>query len=100
MEKEIKIYEEDIFVESSNNLTEYRIWLNDLLDDEAIPYRTRIVEKNSGIPGIIFDSDYIIEFYVYENYYEKVMELINEYNKTPILEEQEELKISDDDLNY
>ena len=73
MDEYKKVYEEPILAETLENLEEYRIWLNDLLEDESIPYKTEIQRvHNNSVVGIMFVFDVILEFYVYERDIENV----------------------------
>ena len=100
MEDYKKVYEEPILPETAEDLSKYRIWLNDILEDESIPYKTEIRKVNNSVVGIMFDYDMILEFYVYENDYNHVIELIDEYNQSNILENCEELNVSEEELGY
>ena len=100
MENYVKVYEEPILQETVADWSEYRIWLNELLEDESIPYRVETKRTNSSVVGIMFDYDLILEFYVYENDVEYVKELIESYKQSNVLEDCEELNVSEEDLGY
>ena len=100
MEEIKKVYEEPILEVTEDNLSNYRIWLNELLEDEAIPYKTQIKRIDTGLFGIMFDYDMVIEFYVSERDVQMVSELIEEYKNSSSMEECEELNVSEDELGY
>ena len=100
MDEYKKVYEEPILAETLEKLEEYRIWLNDLLEDESIPYKTEIRRENNSVIGIMFDYDLILEFYVYESDVDYVKELVEAYKKSNVLEACEELNVSEDELGY
>ena len=97
MENWIKIYEESIGnslegIEAEN----YKIWLNEILDDEAIPYKNEI--KYIAASELRFsDSCMMLEVYVQENFEKRALELIHEYNQATV-EESVELDSEIEDL--
>ena len=89
MDEWVKVHEE-VVNESEENP---KSWLNEILDDEAIPYKNEIVKDNSKliILGGLTTSTTILEVYVYKSDYDYVMELIKEYNDSNISNDCEEL---------
>lgn len=98
MSEWIKIYEEPILSETCEDFSKYRIWLNEILEDEAITYKVEIKKVSTGVSFITFEYDWVIEFYVYPIDTEHVKELINEYNNSNELENCAELNVSEDDI--
>ena len=100
MNNMVKVYEE-IINEFYENPAECRIWLNEMLDDEAIPYRNEIkVKGDSNDSPINFDTNVVLEIYVYESDVNRALNLIEQYNNAEISNEYEELNISPEDLKY
>lgn len=88
METWIKIYEEPI----GNSLEEidvenYKIWLNEMLDDEAIPYKNSI-KYDSGFVLNFSDGMFILEVYVHEQQKDDVEKIIEEYNSANSISEE------------
>ena len=100
MESMVKVYEE--VINCSDEVTsEYKIWLNEMLEDEAIPYENKVIvrEEHGELP-LVFDTDAVLEIYVYENDVNRVKEIIEEYYNAEIVEEHDELNVTPEDLNY
>ncbi|MBR4110839.1 MAG: hypothetical protein IKK43_04040 [Clostridia bacterium] len=97
MEKWIKVYDEQIeSVLEEIDIENYKIWINDILDDEAIPYKNEI--RYVAASELRFnDGSMILEVYVQENFEERVIELIREYKKAS-LEESIELNLELEEL--
>ena len=76
MENWIKIYEEPIGNSLEGiDVENYKIWLNDILEDEAIPYKNSI-RYDSGIALSFADGAFVIEVHIYEKDAIIVKELI------------------------
>lgn len=99
MENWIKIYEESIGnslegIEAEN----YKIWLNEILDDEAITYKNSI-RYDSGFALSFGDVTFVLEIYIYEKDAIFVKELIEKYNSTTAIPEEilpEELNVDEE----
>lgn len=88
MEKWIKIYEEPIGSSLEGiDVENYKIWLNDILDDEAIPYKNSI-RYDSGFALSFSDGVFILEVHIYEKDELHVKELIDKYNSTNAVAEE------------
>lgn len=100
MDNMIKVYEE-VINQNEEVTNDYKIWLNEMLDDEAIPYENKVVvrEEHGELP-LVFDTDVVLEVYVYENDVNRVKELIDEYSNAEIVEEHDELNVTSEDLDY
>ena len=77
----VKVYEEMLVsVDENFNKDEYKFWLNEILDDEKIPYENKIVLKDSTDNPLDFNNDrFYVEVYVYKSYEKEVLELIEIY---------------------
>ena len=99
MEKWIKIYEEPIGNSLDGiDVENYKIWLNDILEDEAIPYKNSI-RYDSGFALSFGDGAFIIEVYIYEKDAIFAKELIEKYNSTTAIPEEilpEELNVDEE----
>ncbi len=89
MDEWIKVHEEVINEGEENK----KIWLNDILEDEAIPYKNEIKTDNRRLIILGGPVTYatVLEVYVYKSDYNYVMELIAEYNSAEIAKDSEEL---------
>ena len=80
MENWIKIHEEPIGNSLEGvDVENYRIWLNEILDDEAVPYKNSI-RYDSGFALSFGDGTFVLEVYIYEKDELYVKELIGKYN--------------------
>lgn len=86
MDEMVKVYEEEINESDENP----KIWLNEMLEDEAIPYKNEIKKDNSKII-ILGGATTVLEVYVYKTDYNRAMEIIEEYNNASFSSDSEEL---------
>lgn len=101
MENMIKVYEEVIY-QYFENPDECKILLNEMLDDEAIPYKNNIIMREQFCNRFFgaFDEVYVLEIYVYDSDLNRAREIIEEYEKAEISSEHDELNVTPEDLNY
>ncbi len=97
MDNMVKVYEE-VINKFYENPDDCEIWLNQMLDDEVIPYKNKIVQTN-GL-SVIFGSDFLLEVYVNESDVNRVRGIIEDYKNAEILNEYEELNVLPEDLGY
>lgn len=82
MENMIKVYEE-VINQSDEVTREYKIWLNEMLDDEVISYENKIVIREKELPLVHVGElssdcikEYILEIYINERDEKRVKKLI------------------------
>ena len=92
MEEWIKVYEEMI-IQQKEDITEQRIWLNDILEDQAIPYKNEFEYKDLR-ENLLENTRhaYVISVYVHKNNEIYAKELIREY------EQAEKIEICSEDI--
>lgn len=94
MDEMMLIYEEEIISQDENlNEDEYRIVLNDLLDDEVIPFKNKIVKTCDSFYNFGFITYKLcLRVYVYKSDERRALELVEEYLKSDFETIEEELK--------
>ena len=90
MDELVKVYEEE-------SMEIRKVWLNEILEEKAIPYKNDVKRRNaSQIVGELqpFQLEYTIEVYVHEGDVPYVKELIKEYENAEFA--KTDLELNDD----
>ena len=92
MEDWIKVHEEMI-IQHKEDITEQRIWLNDILDDQAIPYKNEFEYRDLRENPLEYTRHaYVISIYVHKNNEMYAKELIQEYKQRENMQLQPEFE--------
>lgn len=99
----IKTYEEQKNEKIIKIMEKYKNWLNEMLEDKEIYYINRIKYEYTAIETLTKGGKYILETYVKKEDESTAIELINEYEKATICDNEsqkecESEKIEQDNL--